>query len=109
MCVWRETASEGCETRETRDLHCHVRFCLGLLCERLSLVTVFVTRLRVSKFYACRPTNSFIVRFEALFPRETPILAGGIGVARVVVGAVFAVGFGFEHCESVLLLVTRLG
>ena len=38
------------ETRETRDLHCHVRFCLGLLCERLSLVTVFVTRLRVSKF-----------------------------------------------------------
>ena len=51
MCVWRETASEGCETRETRDLHCHVRFCLGLLCERLSLVAVFVTRLRVSKFY----------------------------------------------------------
>ena len=50
MCVWRETASEGCETRETRDLHCHVRFRLGLLCERLSLVTVFVTRLRVSKF-----------------------------------------------------------
>ena len=50
MCVWRETASEGCETRETRDLHCHVRFCLGLLCERLSLVTVFVTWLRVSKF-----------------------------------------------------------
>ena len=51
MCVWRETASEGCETRETRDLHCHVCFRLGLLCERLSLVTVLVTRLRVSKFY----------------------------------------------------------
>ena len=27
--------------------------------------------------------------------RETPILAGGIGVARVVVGAVFGVGFWF--------------
>ena len=56
MCVWRETASEGSETRETRDLHCHVCFCLGLLCERLSLVTVFVTRLRVSKFYASAPS-----------------------------------------------------
>ena len=29
--------------------------------------------------------------------RGTPILAGGIGVARVVVGAFFAVCFGFEQ------------
>ena len=36
---------------------------------------------------ACRPTDSFIVLVLALFFRETPILAGGIGVARVVVGA----------------------
>ena len=49
---------------------------------------------------ACRPTDSFIVRFVALFPRETPILAGGIGVARVVVGAVFAVCFLFGAIVS---------
>ena len=29
--------------------------------------------------------------------RETPILAGGIGVARVVVGTVFAVCFGLKQ------------
>ena len=29
--------------------------------------------------------------------RETPILAGGIGVARVVVGAVLVSDFGFEQ------------
>ena len=52
----------------------------------------------LSAFYsglACRPTDSFIVLVVALFSRETPILAGGIGVARAVVGAVFAVCFWF--------------
>ena len=39
---------------------------------------------------ACRPADSFIARFVFRFFRGTPILAGGRGVARVVVG-VFAV------------------
>ena len=34
MYVWREAASKGSETIETRE--CHVHFCLGLLGERLS-------------------------------------------------------------------------
>ena len=59
---------------------------------------------------ACRPTDSFIVLVLALLSRETPILAGGIGVARAVVGAVFAVCFRFwSNCESVLLTAKRLG
>ena len=59
---------------------------------------------------ACRPTDSFIVLVLALFFRETPILAGGIGVARVVVGAVFCCLFSVgSNCESVLLTATRLG
>ena len=44
---------------------------------------------------ACRPTDSIIVRVVGLFFRGTPILAGGIGVARAVVGAVFVFGFRF--------------
>ena len=59
---------------------------------------------------ACRPTDSSIVLLLALFFRETPILAGGIGVARVVVGAVFCCLFLFwSNCESVLLTAKRLG
>ena len=57
----------------------------------------------LSAFYsglACRPTDSFIVLVVALFSRETPILAGGIGVARAVVGAVFAVCFWFGAIVS---------
>ena len=46
---------------------------------------------------ACRPTDSFIVLVLALFSRETPILAGGIGVARAVVGAVLLFVFGLEQ------------
>ena len=49
---------------------------------------------------ACRPTDSLIVLVLALFSRETPILAGGIGVARSVVGAVFAVCFWFGAIVS---------
>ena len=42
--------------------------------------------------------------------RGTPILAGGIGVARAVVGAVAWCWFSVSsNCESVNLLVTRLG
>ena len=54
----------------------------------------------LSAFYsglACRPTDSFIVLVVALFSRETPILAGGIGVARAVVGAVLLFVFGLEQ------------
>ena len=46
---------------------------------------------------ACRPADSIIVLVCRLFSRGTPILAGGIGVARVVVGAVFVFVFGFEQ------------
>ena len=46
---------------------------------------------------ACRPTDSLIVLVVALFFRETPILAGGIGVARAMVGAVLAVCFVLEQ------------
>ena len=46
---------------------------------------------------ACRPTDSFFVLAVALFPRETPILAGGIGVARAVVGSVLLSVFGLEQ------------
>ena len=42
-------------------------------------------------------SDSFIVLVLTLFSRETPILAGGIGVARAVVGAVFACLFGLEQ------------
>ena len=49
---------------------------------------------------ACRPTDSFIALVLALFFRETPILAAGIGVARAVVGAVFAVCFRFGAIVS---------
>ena len=59
---------------------------------------------------ACRPTDSFIVLVLALFSRETPILAGGIGVARAVVGAVLLFVFLFwSNCESVMLTAKRLG
>ena len=54
----------------------------------------------LSAFYsalACRPTDSFIILVLALLFRETPILAGGIGVARVVVGAVLLFVFGLEQ------------
>ena len=53
-----------------------------------------------SVFYfglACRPTDSFIVLVGALCSRETPILAGGIGVARAVVGAVLLFVFVLEQ------------
>ena len=44
------------------------------------------------------------------FFRGTPILAGGIGVARVVVGSVFVFGFRFRaNVSQRYLLVTRLG
>ena len=46
---------------------------------------------------ACRPADSIIVLVCLLLSRGTPILAGGIGVARVVVGAVFVFVFGFEQ------------
>ena len=46
---------------------------------------------------ACRPTDSFIALLLALCFRETPILAGGIGVARVVVGAVLLFVFVLEQ------------
>ena len=49
---------------------------------------------------ACRPTDSFIVLVLALFSRETPILAGGIGVARAVVGAFLLFVFGFGAIVS---------
>ena len=59
---------------------------------------------------ACRPTDSFIALLLALCFRVTPILAGGIGVARVVVGAAFCCLFSFwNNCESVLLTAKRLG
>ena len=59
---------------------------------------------------ACRPADIVLPLFWSLF-RGTPILAGGIGVARGCGLAVFAV---FVFClwaifTSVLLLVTRLG
>ena len=59
--------------------------------------TVFIGFLYV---LACRPTDSFIVRFFGLVLRGTPILAGGIGVARVVVGAVFGVCLWFRAIVS---------
>ena len=40
---------------------------------------------------ACRPADSSIALFSGLFSRGTPILAGGIGIARAVVGAVGAI------------------
>ena len=47
---------------------------------------------------ACGPTDSSIARFCGLFSRGTPILAGGIGVARVVKGLFFLVLVcGFEQ------------
>ena len=60
----------------------------------------------LSAFYsglACRPTDSFIVLVVALFSRETPILAGGIGVARAVVGAVLLLFSVWSNYESVML------
>ena len=38
------------------------------------------------------PLTHLLFGFVVQFFRGTPILAGGIGVARVVVGLVFAVG-----------------
>ena len=58
---------------------------------------------------ACRPTDSFIVLVVALFSRETPILAGGIGVARAVVGAVLLFILDRSNCESVKLTAKLLG
>ena len=60
---------------------------------------------------ACRPSDSFIALLLALCFRETPILAGGIGVARVVVGAFLSVVccLFWSNCESVLLTAKRLG
>ena len=48
--------------------------------------------------------------FVVAFFRGTPILAGGIGVARAVVGSVFVFGFRFRaNVSQRYLLVTRLG
>ena len=49
---------------------------------------------------ACRPTDSFIVLVFGFVSRETPILAGGIGVARAVVGAFLLFVFGFGTIMS---------
>ena len=46
---------------------------------------------------ACRPTDSFIALLLALCFQVTPILAGGIGVARVVGGAVLCLVFVYEQ------------
>ena len=50
--------------------------------------------------WAGLPADSIFVRVCGLFFRGTPILAGGIGVARVVVGAVFGVGLWFRAIVS---------
>ena len=57
------------------------------------------------------PLIQFLIDFVVSLLRGTPILAEGIGVARAVVGAVaWCLFFGFSsNCESVSLLVTRLG
>ena len=68
--------------------------------------TVFIG---LSSGLACRPTDSFIVRFVAVFLERRQSWPGGIGVARVVVGAGFGVCFWFRAIESVSLLVTRVG
>ena len=64
----------------------------------------------LSSGLACRPADWISPFLWLSFPRGTPILAGGIGVARVVIGAIFVFGFRFRAVfESVLLLVSRLG
>ena len=56
------------------------------------------------------PLTYLLLCLVVLLVRGTPILAGGIGVARLVVGAVFVVVFVFGQflCQCALL-VTRLG
>ena len=51
-------------------------------------------------FTARVPKRNSIVLVVALFSRETPILAGGIGVARAVVGAFLLFVFGFGTIMS---------
>ena len=56
------------------------------------------------------PLTHLLFGFVVAFFRGTQILAGGIGVARVVVGSVFLVGFRFRaNLSHRFLLVTRLG
>ena len=56
------------------------------------------------------PLTLLLLELFVLLFRGTPILAGGIGVARVVVGAVLFLLFAVSSSiESVNLLVTRLG
>ena len=52
----------------------------------------------LSAFYLgwlAAPLTHLLLCFVVCFSRGTPILAGGIGVARAVVGAVFGVGSRF--------------